>query len=130
MMVYGKENNTAILVKTFATLNHLHMICAFSNNPLSPSPPPNPWTVCGGTGLKLQKNLLRDLSEISRGEGGGKQKEGHNVLRLRKGRVMKMAVKRGRVMQIYACDHIEVHPQKKKEVLCLVKKPGRNRRVE
>ena len=42
----------------------------------------------------------------------------------------KWAVKRGRVMQIYACDHIEVHPQKKKEVLCLVKKPGRNRRVE
>ena len=38
MMVYGKENNTAILVKTFATLNHLHMICAFSNNP--PPPPP------------------------------------------------------------------------------------------
>ena len=53
-MVYGKENNTAILVKTFATLNHLHMICAFSNNP----PPPPPWTECGGTGQKLQKNLL------------------------------------------------------------------------
>ena len=54
MMVYGKENNTAILVKTFATL--LHMICAFSNNP--PPPPPPPWTECGGTGQKLQKNLL------------------------------------------------------------------------
>ena len=54
MMVYGKENNPAILVKTFATLNHLHMICAFSNNP----PPPLPWTECGGTGQKLQKNLL------------------------------------------------------------------------
>ena len=53
-MVYGKENNTAILVKTFATLNHLHMICAFSNN----LPPPPPWTECGGTGQKLQKNLL------------------------------------------------------------------------
>ena len=25
-------------------------------------------------------------------------------------------------MQIYACDHAEVHPQKKKEVLYLVKK--------
>ena len=24
-------------------------------------------------------------------------------------------------MQIYAHDHVEVHPQKKKEVLCLVK---------
>ena len=53
-MVYGKENNTAIPVKTFATLNHLHMICAFSNNP----PPPPPWTECGGTGQKLQKNLF------------------------------------------------------------------------
>ena len=28
----------------------------------------------------------------------------------------------GRVMQIYAHDHVEVHPQKKKEVLYLVKK--------
>ena len=27
-------------------------------------------------------------------------------------------------------DHVEVHPQKKKEVLYLVKKPGRNRRVK
>ena len=25
-------------------------------------------------------------------------------------------------MQIYACDHVEVHPQKKKEVLYLAKK--------
>ena len=33
----------------------------------------------------------------------------------------KWAVKRGRVMQIYARDHVEVHPQKKKEVLYLVK---------
>ena len=32
---------------------------------------------------------------------------------------------------MYARDHIEVHPQKKKEVLYLVKKElGRNRRVE
>ena len=44
-------------------------------------------------------------------------------MRLRKGRDHeKWAVKRGRVMQIYACDHIEVHPQKKKKVLYLVKK--------
>ena len=46
------------------------------------------------------------------GEGGGewKQREGHNVLRLRKGRGHeKWAVKNGRVMQIYARDHIEVH---------------------
>ena len=43
-------------------------------------------------------------------------------MRLRKGRGHeKWAVKRGRVMQIYACDHVEVHPQKKKEVLCLEK---------
>ena len=43
----------------------------------------------------------------------------------------KWAVKRGRVMQMYACDHIEVHPQKEKEVLYLVKKKlGRNKRVE
>ena len=47
-------------------------------------------------------------------------------------------LKRGRVMQIYARDHIEVHTEKKKEVLYLVKnktktktkKLGRNRRVE
>ena len=42
---------------------------------------------------------------------------------LRKGRGhKKWAVKRGRVMQMYARDHTEVHPQKKKEVLYLVKK--------
>ena len=35
-------------------------------------------------------------------------------------------------MQICVLDHVEVHPQKKKEVLYFVKKkkPGRNRRVE
>ena len=44
-------------------------------------------------------------------------------MRLRKGRGHeKWAIKRGRVMQIYAHDHVEVHPQKKKEVLYLVKK--------
>ena len=44
-------------------------------------------------------------------------------MRLRKGRGHeKWAVERGRVMQIYAHDHVEVHPQKKKEVLYLVKK--------
>ena len=43
-------------------------------------------------------------------------------MRLRKGRGHeKWAVKRGRVMQIYARDHTEFHPQKKKEVLYLVK---------
>ena len=34
----------------------------------------------------------------------------------------KWAIKRGRVMQIYARDQVEVHPKKKKEVLDLVKK--------
>ena len=68
-------------------------------------------------------NVLRDLSEISRGKGGWKQREGHNFLRLRKGRGHeKWAVKRGRVMQICVRDHVEVHPQKKKEVLYFVKK--------
>ena len=76
--------------------------------------------------------VLRDLSEISRRGWVGKQREGHNFLRLKKGRGHeKWAVKRGRVTQMYARDHIEVHPQKKKEVLYLVKKKlGRNRRVE
>ena len=66
---------------------------------------------------------FRDLSEISRGGGGWKQREGHNFLRLQKreGRE-KWAVKRGRVMQICVRDHVEVHPQKKKEVLYFVKK--------
>ena len=44
-------------------------------------------------------------------------------MRLREGRGHeKWAVKRGRVMQIYAHDHVDFHPQKKKEVLYLVKK--------
>ena len=68
--------------------------------------------------------VLRDLSEISRrGWGGWKQREGHNFLRLRKGRGHeKWAIKRGRVMEMYASDHIEAHPQEEKEVLHLVKK--------
>ena len=69
------------------------------------------------------------MSEISRGEGGGKQREGHNFLRLRKGRGHeKWAVKRGRVMQIYALDHVEVHPRKKKEVLYLVEKKKKKKK--
>ena len=32
-------------------------------------------------------------------------------------------------MQIYACDHTEVHPQKKKEVLYLVKKKKTNKKT-
>ena len=58
-----------------------------------------------------EKILLRDLSEVSRGEGGRwKQREGHNFLRLRKAKGHeKWADKRGRVMQIYARDHVEAH---------------------
>ena len=56
------------------------------------------------------------MSEISRGEEGWKQREGHNFLRLQKGRGHeKWAVKRGRFMQICVRDHVEVHPQKKKK---------------
>ena len=40
----------------------------------------------------------------------------------------KWAVKRGRVMQIYARDHIEVHPQKKKKALYLVKKKKKKKK--
>ena len=32
-------------------------------------------------------------------------------------------------MQIYACDHAEVHPQKKKEVLYLVKNKQTNKQT-
>ena len=56
---------------------------------------------------------FRDLSEISRGEEGEEPREGHNFLRLQK---------RRRVMQTCVRDHVEVHPQKKKEVLYFVKK--------
>ena len=42
---------------------------------------------------------------------------------VKRGRVMqKWPVKRGRVMQIWIRDYVEVHPHKKKEVLCFVKK--------
>ena len=59
---------------------------------------------------KTISSYIRDLSEISRGEGWGwKQREGHNSHE-------KWAVKRGRVMQICVRDNVEVHRQKKKEV--------------
>ena len=70
--------------------------------------------------------MVRDLSEISRGEGGRKQWEGHNFLRLQKGEGHeKWVVKKGRVMQICVPDHVEVHLQKEKEVLYFVKKKNR-----
>ena len=73
--------------------------------------------------IEFETGSLGTCQKLAGGDGGWKQREGHNFLRLRKGRGReKWAVKRGRVMQMYARDHIEVHPQKKKEVLYLVKK--------
>ena len=43
---------------------------------------------------------------------------------------MKNGPLQGRVMQIDARDHVEVRPQKKKEVLYLVKKKTRKRKQE
>ena len=49
------------------------------------------------------------LVRNQQGEGWWKQREGHNFLTLRKGRGHeKWAIKRGRVMQIYARDHVEL----------------------
>ena len=63
------------------------------------------------------------MSEISRGEGGGNRGRVTTFLDYRKGRGHeKWAVKRGRVTQICVRDHVEVHPQKKKQVLYFVKK--------
>ena len=72
--------------------------------------------------------VLKDLSEISKRGGGWKQREDHNFLSLRKGRGQeKWAVRRRRVMQIYARDHVEVHPQKKKESLYLRQKKSKTK---
>ena len=74
--------------------------------------------------------LLGTCQKLAGGEGGWKQREGHDFLRLRKWRGhKKWAVKRGRVMQIYVRDHVEVHPQKKKEVLYLLKKRKEQRNI-
>ena len=70
------------------------------------------------------------MSESRGKEGGGgwKQREGHNFLRLRKGRGHeKWAVERGRVMQIYARDHVEVHPRKKASFLFGKKRKNKNK---
>ena len=70
-----------------------------------------------------ENSPLGTCQKLAGEEGGWKQRGGHNLLSLRKERGHeKWAVKRGRVMQIYARDHVEVHPQKKKEVLYLAKK--------
>ena len=79
----------------------------------------------GGCGAVIEVVVLGTCQKLAGGRGW-KQREGHNFFRLRKGRGHeKWAVKRGRVMQIYACDHAEAHPQKKKEVLYLVKKTNK-----
>ena len=74
-------------------------------------------------GIPLVRNIpgelmeLRDLSEISRGGGVWKQREGHNFLRLQKREGHeKLAVKRGRVVQICVRDHVLrfTHRRKKK----------------
>ena len=72
---------------------------------------------------------LRDLSEISRGE----ETEGGSQLfeTAEKGGVMKNGPLKGGGSCKCVRDHVEVHPQKKKEVLYFVKKkPGGNRRVK
>ena len=75
--------------------------------------------------------FLRDLSEISRGRGGRDRGRVTTFWDSRKGRSHeKWAVIRGRILKICVRDHVEAHPQNKKEVLYFVKKPGRNRRVE
>ena len=74
------------------------------------------------TELSFWGDRLKRLVRDQQAGRGWKQREDHNFLSLRKGRGQeKWAVRRRRVMQIYARDHVEVHPQKKKEVLYLVK---------
>ena len=67
---------------------------------------------------------ISDVSIISTVGRGWKQRESHNFVWSRE----KWAVKRLMVMQIYARDHVEVHPQKKKEVLYLVRKKRKKER--
>lgn len=61
---------TTILVKTFGTLIHLHMIYAFFYQSASPS-----WTVLGVTGQKGLKNLSKcmDFSFVRGWRGKPKQ---------------------------------------------------------
>ena len=82
------------------------------------------------TNWRAKNRSVRDLSEISRGEGV--ETEGGSQLfeTAEKGGVMKNGPLKGRVMQICVRDRVEVYPQKKKEVLYFVKKTGRNRRVK
>ena len=52
---------------------------------------------------------------------GGRGVETESGSQLFETQEKKWAVKKERVMQIYARDHVEVHPQKKKEVFYSVK---------
>ena len=67
----------------------------------------NYYRIRGAKNYFVSLSTLRDLSEISRGEGRWKQREGH--------------------IGHWSC---RGSPTEKKEVLYLVKKLGRNRRVE
>ena len=62
-----------------------------------------------------KERFIRDLSEISRGGEGGGNRGSQLFDTAEKGGVVKKWV-----MQIYVRDHVEVHPQKKKEVLYFV----------
>ena len=70
------------------------------------------------------EGILRDLSEISRGEGV--ETEGGSQLfeTAEKGGVMKNGPLKGGGSCKCVRDHVEVHPQKKKEVLYLKKNVG------
>ena len=57
-----------ILDKTFGTLSHLHMICAFSNHP------PPPQTVLGVTGQKRLRSLIKSVN-FNFVQGGGGERE-------------------------------------------------------
>ena len=77
-------------------------------------------------GRPFIKKTLKDLSGISRGGGGGGNRGSVTTFgdSEKEGGMKNGPVKRGRVMQIYARDHVEVHPQM--EVLYLVKKKKKN----
>ena len=95
----------------------------FIKNPLSPKIKPTLFNTLTCHHSFANGAIALPILEICQKlAGGGGQREVHNFLRLGEGRGHeKWAIKRGRVMQIYARDHVEVHPKKKKEVLYLVK---------
>ena len=75
--------------------------------------------------------FLRDLSELSRGRGGWRQREGHNFLRQQKREgSWKMGRYKGENHENMCPWSRRGSPTEEKKVLYFVKKPGRNRRVE